>query len=149
MFEVWTIKAVKNVSLPRWTEAPRSQTVRQIVRTTTRREAPARKERALGNSRTQGRSLRSQVDGGILGGAARTLTWWWELRARDQVGGMSVPPLFWHLSVFSVASILFLFLTMYILCTLYRFHMCPHVIGHRAAFKDTAAPKSISPTFLI
>ena len=147
MFEVWTIKAVKNVSLPRWTEAPRSQTVRQIVRTTTRREAPARKERALGNSRTQGRSLRSQVDGGILGGAARTLTWWWELRARDQVGGMLSLLLFWHLSVFFSCQHPFSF--SYNVHTMYRFHMCPHVIGHRAAFKDTAAPKSISPTFLI
>ena len=147
MFEVWTIKAVKNVSLPRWTEAPRSQTVRQIVRTTTRREAPARKERALGNSRTQGRSLRSQVDGGILGGAARTLTWWWELRARDQVGGMSVPPLF--LTSFRFFSCQHPFSFSYNVHTMYRFHMCPHVIGHRAAFKDTAAPKSVSPTFLI
>ena len=147
MFEVWTIKAVKNVSLPRWTEAPRSQTGRQIVRTTTRREAPARKERALGNSRTQGRSLRSQVDGGILGGAARTLTWWWELRARDQVGGMSVPPLI--LTSFRFFSCQHPFSFSYNVHTLYRFHMCPHVIGHRAAFKDTAAPKSVSPLLLI
>ena len=62
-------------------------------------------------------------------------------------GGHAVPPLI--LTSFRFFSCQHPFSFSYNVHTMYRFHMCPHVIGHRAAFKDTAAPKSVSPLFLI